>query len=93
MMSIPVAGSQKKLVFFKVREVEPRKFEARLVGFVKDQAALEEIRGKVKRILEASSSEFVEDNLETKLFVCRVPEKSNQAFMEAAMREGCIFRF
>ena len=93
MMSIPTVGSNQKLVFFKVKEIEPRKFECRLVGFVKDEAALEAIREKVRRILDASSSELTEDNLERKSFICKVPEQTNEAFMKAAMEEGCIFRF
>lgn len=92
MMSIPAVGGKKKLVFFKLKEVEPRKFEARLVGFVKSQEILEEISEKVKRIAKVSG-EFIEQNLEMKLFVFRIPEGNNQVFMEAAMEEGCIFRF
>ena len=93
MMSIPTVGSKQKLRFFKLKEIEPRKFEARLVGFIKDPAVMEEVSEKVKGIVAAASGEFVEENRDTKLYVFRVPEDNDQAFMDAAMSEGCIFRF
>jgi hypothetical protein len=73
-------------------EIGPQKFEAKLKSFVKNDAELEEIGEKVKKILKAAG-ELMEANLQTRTFVFTVPEENRNIFMETAMQEACIFRF
>lgn len=94
MMAMPTGpgAAGRKLYFFKLLEVEPRKFEAKLKSFVKSQSEIEEVAEKVKKILRASG-ELIESNLENRNFLFIVPEENVEIFMEIAMREACIFRF
>lgn len=82
----------RKLYFFKLTEIEPRKFEAKLKSFIRDHSELQEIEKKVKNILDASG-ELIESNLQTRTFIFKVPGENEQMFMEIAMLEACIFRF
>ena len=82
----------RKLYFLKLVEVEPRKFEAKLKSYVKNQAELEELNEKVKKILKVSEK-LIGSNLQNRTFVFTVPEENVEIFMEVAMIEGCIFRF
>lgn len=94
MMAIPsgpgVAG--RKLYFFKLKEVEPRKFEAKLKSFVKNTEEWDTIVQKVKTIVSASG-DLVEVQSATRAFLFKVPEENTGLFMEVAMQEACIFRF
>ena len=94
MMAMPsgpgVAG--RKLYFFKLKEVEPRKFEAKLRSFVKNPEEWNTITEKVKTILN-TSGEFLDMKTATRTFFFKVPEENAEAFMEEAMKEACIFRF
>jgi hypothetical protein len=94
MMGMPSGpgAAGKKLYFFKLVEVEPRKFEAKLRAFIKNPEEWEMIVQKVKTILEASG-ELLEVRPATRTFLFKVPEENANAFMEVAMREACIFRF
>jgi len=96
MMGMPTGpgAAGRKLYFFKLVQLseEPRKFEAKLKSFIKNPDELSEIGEKLKKILDASG-DLEESNLETKTFVIIVPEENADAFMEAAMKEACIFRF
>jgi hypothetical protein len=93
MMAMPSGpgAAGRKFHFFKLIEIEPRKFEAKLKSFVKNETELAEIAEKVKKILQ-TSGELIESNLITRSFVFRVPEENTATFMELAMQEFCIFR-
>ena len=94
MMAMPTGpgAAGRKFYFFKLVEIESRKFEAKLRSFVKTQSDLDEISEKVKKILKVSG-ELIEENLTTRTFVFAVPEENANIFMETAMQEACIFRF
>ena len=94
MMGMPTGpgAAGRKFYFFKLVEIEPRKFEAQIRSFVKNESELNEIGEKVKKILYGSG-ELIESNLKAKKFIFAVPEENQNLFMEAAMQESCIFRF
>lgn len=94
MMAMPTGpGVQgRKLYFFKLNEVEPRRFEAKLKSFVKTDEELLEIEKKVKTIVSAAG-DYIESDLDNKTFIFSVQEENADTFMEAAMNEACIFRF
>ena len=94
MMAMPTGPGAvgRKLYFFKLVEVEPRRFEAKLKSFIRNQTELEEIGEKVKRILNASG-ELIDNNLKARTFAFTVPEENAELFMQVAMKEACIFRF
>lgn len=94
MMAMPTGpgAAGRKFYFFKIVEIEPRKFEAKIRSFVKNESELNQISEKVEKIL-SDSGELIESNLKTRTFVFRVSEENQSLFMEAAMQEFCIFRF
>lgn len=94
MMAMPTGpgAAGRKFVFFKLLELEPHKYQAKVVSFVKDEAVLAEIDEKVKAILK-EAGELLETDLSAKIFVFRVPEENRNAFMESAMQQNFIFRF
>jgi len=94
MMAMPTGpgAAGRRFIFFKLVELEPDKYQAKVMSFVKNDSVLEEIDEKVRKILK-ESGELVESDLKTRIFVFRVPDENREIFMEAAMQEACIFRF
>ena len=94
MMAMPTGpgAAGRKFYFFKLVQMEDRKFEATLRSFVRTEDELLEIGEKVKKIIRGSG-ELLESRPLEKMFLLRVEEENADKFMEAAMQEACIFRF
>jgi hypothetical protein len=94
MMAMPTGpgAAGKKFYFFKLVEIESRKFEAKLRSFVRSEDELLKIGEKVEKIVQGAGELFESTPLE-KRFVFAIPEENADKFMEAAMQEACIFRF
>jgi hypothetical protein len=94
MMAMPTGpgAAGRKFYFFKLVEIEPQKFEAKVRSFVKTEEELLEIEKKVKKILSVSG-ELLESTPLERTYIFAVSQKNADTFMEAAMNEACIFRF